>query len=166
MDIIFQISVHRFNGNFDIKDFSVQIKHILHAHASFSFQLLKLPILSRIFYISKMCTYYFGGGDQASVDNKTHSVECLSHFFFILPFINLPVQSVPSEGVSESCSVMSDSLQPHGLYSSWNSPGQNAGVGSLFLLQGIKAQSPTLQVASSSTEPKGSPSLSCLYSLA
>ena len=28
-------------------------------------------------------------------------------------------------------------LQPHGLYSSWNSPGQNTGVGSLSLLQGI-----------------------------
>ena len=38
---------------------------------------------------------------------------------------------------SESRSVMSDSLWPHGLYSSWNSPGQNTGVGSLSLLQGI-----------------------------
>ena len=38
---------------------------------------------------------------------------------------------------SESCSVMSDSLQPHGLYSPWNSPGQNTGVGSCSLLQGI-----------------------------
>ena len=32
---------------------------------------------------------------------------------------------------------MSDSLRPHGLSSSWNSPGQNTGVGSLSLLQGI-----------------------------
>ena len=32
---------------------------------------------------------------------------------------------------------MSDSLQPHGLYSLWNSPGQNTGVGSCSLLQGI-----------------------------
>ena len=32
---------------------------------------------------------------------------------------------------------MSDSLQPHGLYSQWNSLGQNIGVGSLSLLQGI-----------------------------
>ena len=32
---------------------------------------------------------------------------------------------------------MSDSLRPHGLYSAWNSPGQNTGVGSLSLLQGI-----------------------------
>ena len=30
-----------------------------------------------------------------------------------------------------------DSLQPNGLYSPWNSPGQNTGVGSLSLLQGI-----------------------------
>ena len=38
---------------------------------------------------------------------------------------------------SESCSVVSDSLWPHGLYSQWSSLGQDAGVGSLFLLQGI-----------------------------
>ena len=35
--------------------------------------------------------------------------------------------------LSESCSVMSDSLPPHGL----NSPGKNTGVGSHFFLQGI-----------------------------
>ena len=34
-------------------------------------------------------------------------------------------------------SVVSHSLRPHGLYSSCNSPGQNTGVGSLSLLQGI-----------------------------
>ena len=38
---------------------------------------------------------------------------------------------------NESCSVVSDSLQPQGLYSPWNSPGQNTGVGGLSLLQGI-----------------------------
>ena len=38
---------------------------------------------------------------------------------------------------SKSRSVMSDSLQPLGLYSPWNSPGQNTGVGSLSLLQQI-----------------------------
>ena len=37
----------------------------------------------------------------------------------------------------KSCSVMSDSLWPHGLYSPWTSPGQNTGVGSCSLLQGI-----------------------------
>ena len=39
--------------------------------------------------------------------------------------------------VSESCSVVSESLRLHGLYSPRNSPGQNTGVGSLPLLQGI-----------------------------
>ena len=40
-------------------------------------------------------------------------------------------------GAVLSCSAVSDPLRPHGLYSSWNSPGQNTGVGSLSLLQGI-----------------------------
>ena len=39
--------------------------------------------------------------------------------------------------MSESHSIASDSLRPHGLYSPWNSPGQNTGVGNLYLLQGI-----------------------------
>ena len=38
---------------------------------------------------------------------------------------------------SESHSFVSDSLQTRGLYSPWNSPGQNTRVGSLSLLQGI-----------------------------
>ena len=32
---------------------------------------------------------------------------------------------------------MCDSLRPHGLYSPWNSPGKNTGVGSLSLLHSI-----------------------------
>ena len=38
---------------------------------------------------------------------------------------------------SESHSVMSSVLQPHGLYSPWNSPGKNTGVCTLSLLQGV-----------------------------
>ena len=41
------------------------------------------------------------------------------------------------EGESESRSFVSDSLRPHGLFSPWNSPGQNTGVGGHSLLQGI-----------------------------
>ena len=58
---------------------------------------------------------------------------------------------------------MSDSLQPHGLYSPWNSPGLNTGVGSLSLLQGIfptpgiELRSPTLQADSLPAEPQGKP---------
>ena len=54
---------------------------------------------------------------------------------------------------------MSDSLQPHGLYSPWNSPGQNTGVGSQWDFQGIfnpgiEPRSPALQVDSLPAEPQ------------
>ena len=58
---------------------------------------------------------------------------------------------------------MSNSLQPHKLYSPWNSPGQNATVGSLLLLKGIfpipgiEPRSPTLQADSLPTELQGKP---------
>ena len=64
---------------------------------------------------------------------------------------------------SESHSVVSNSLRPHGLYSTWNSPGQNTGVGSLSLFQwifptqGSNPALPTLQADSLPAEPQGKP---------
>ena len=40
-------------------------------------------------------------------------------------------------GECETHSVVSGCVQPHGLYSPWNSPGQNTGEGSLSLLRGL-----------------------------
>ena len=62
--------------------------------------------------------------------------------------------------MSESRSVVSDSLQPHG--HPWNSPGQNNAVDSLSLLQdlpnpGIEHRSPTLQADSLPAELPGKP---------
>ena len=60
-----------------------------------------------------------------------------------------------------SCSLLSDSLWPQGVYSPWDSPGQNTGVGSLFLLwrifptQGSNPGSPALQADSLPTELPG-----------
>ena len=52
--------------------------------------------------------------------------------------VMVPLVNVLSNGYAyESHSVVSDFLWPHGLYSPWNSPGQDTGVGSLSLLQGI-----------------------------
>ena len=62
-----------------------------------------------------------------------------------LPWTKLPLLTLNVEYLlsayfclfSESNSVMSDFLWPHGLYSPWNSPGQNMRVGSHSLFQGI-----------------------------
>ena len=60
-------------------------------------------------------------------------------------------------------SVVSDSLRPHGLYSPWNSPGQNTGAGSLSLLQGIfptQGSNPGIQHCRGDSlpdEPQGKP---------
>ena len=70
---------------------------------------------------------------------------------------------LPFIWVSESHSVMFDSLQPHGLYGPWNSPGQNTGVGCHSPSPGdlhnpeIEPRSPTLQVDSLPAKPQGKP---------
>ena len=58
-----------------------------------------------------------------------------SHMLQLRPC--MPQVKSGKESEIESCSVMSDSLRPLGLYSPWNSLGQNTGMGSLSLLQGI-----------------------------
>ena len=66
---------------------------------------------------------------------------------------------------SESHSVLSDSLWPHGLDSPWNSPGQNTRVGSLSLLQrifptqGIKPRALAFQINSLPAELPGKPNM-------
>ena len=60
--------------------------------------------------------------------------------FYLVFFRILCTQAILTKGFpgeSESHSVMSNSLRPHGLSSLWNSPGQKTGVESCALLQGI-----------------------------
>ena len=64
----------------------------------------------------------------------------------------------PSE--SESRSVVSDSLWPHGLYSAWNSPGQNIPSPADLPDPGVKPGSLALQVDSFPTELSGKPCFS------
>ena len=69
------------------------------------------------------------------------------------------------ETESESHSVVSNPLGPHGLYSLCNSLGQNTGMGRVDLPSspgglpnpGIKPRSPTLQAESLPAEPQGKP---------
>ena len=63
--------------------------------------------------------------------NRTVVSSIAGRFLYQLSYQGSP------KSESEGRSVVSDSLWPHGLYSPWNSPGQNTGVGSLSLLQGI-----------------------------
>ena len=58
---------------------------------------------------------------------------------------------------SESRSVVSNSLRPYGLHIPWNSSGQNTGVGSLSLLQGIFPTQEWKQTDSLPAEPQGKP---------
>ena len=89
----------------------------------------------------------------------------------LLTKLSLPIlpPSAP-ESESESHSVLSGSLQTHGLHSPWNSPGQNTGVGSLSLLQGIfptKGSNPGLPHCRRilyQLSHKGSPTLICSLS--
>ena len=67
---------------------------------------------------------------------------------------------------NESCSVMSDSLQPHGLYSPWNSPGQTLQwVVFAFSRGSSQPRSPALQVDSLPAEPQGKPKNTGVHSL-
>ena len=61
-----------------------------------------------------------------------------------------------SESEIASCSVVSNSLRPHGLYSPWNSPGQNTeGVAFPFSRGSSLPRSPALQADSLPTELSG-----------
>ena len=73
------------------------------------------------------------GQHCCSVSNShptlSDTMDCSTPGFSVLHYL--------PESEGESCSVESNSLQRHGLYSQWNSLGQNTGVGSLSLLQRI-----------------------------
>ena len=89
---------------------------------------MKVLINNEAFYIRVNLAFSFLPVSQA----QTESCVFKGHLSIIFPslFAWLYVKS-------ECCSVMSDSVWPHGLHSLWNSLGQNTGVGSLSLLQGI-----------------------------
>ena len=81
--------------------------------------------MKRVYYSSHFISF-------AVNRDKIGSYICKAHIHYILLWQQLLLLYE-----SESRSFLFDSLQPHGLYSPWNSPGQYSGVGSLSLLQGI-----------------------------
>ena len=104
---------------------------------------LKVKIIHRrwsfVTEYSKGCTWTIR---VPSVSPSSLPSQLLSPIRTVRGFLKLPwpwksTKALIKSRFSESHSVLSDSLRPHGLYSPWNSSGQNAGVGSLSLLQGI-----------------------------
>ena len=73
-----------------------------------------------------------------AICNKLHFSQVIPCYFEVLPWVRDEGEVAVSMKVkSESGSIVSNSLRPHGLYSLWNSLGQNTRVGSLSFLQGI-----------------------------
>ena len=91
-----------------------------------------------------------GSGESCRSFYNLSFASSFSHFFCIL-FVKQVTEGQPrfkqrrnrsatnliAIEQSESCSVVSDSLWPHGLYGTWISPGQNTELGTLSLLQQI-----------------------------
>ena len=80
---------------------------------------------------SLACCSPWGHKELDTTEQQNNRLACLNLFFTNHP-----------KSESESCSVLSDSLWPHGLRPArllcpWNSPGKNTGVGCPSLLQGI-----------------------------
>ena len=60
--------------------------------------------------------------DSACQQGRNKNIDKITFFFFFgMEFLDL-------EALSEIHSFVSNSLRPHGLYSPWNSPGQNTVV--------------------------------------
>ena len=74
-------------------------------------------------------------GSSRPRDRNCISCAAVSLFCWATREALLLSQLYESESESESCSVVSESLWPHGLYSPWNSPGQNTEAHRLSLLQ-------------------------------
>ena len=64
----------------------------------------------------------------------SHLPSATTMSFYCYPCVQIP--PVWLLLLVKSCLVMSNSLQPRGLFSPWNSPGHNTGMGSHYLLQG------------------------------
>ena len=80
--------------------------------------------LQHIHYLVLPCSFVNSFAQSQLPHQNIGSLGLMSLSLF-LPYIPMKVK----------VTVVSDSLRPHGLYSPWNSPGQNTGVGSRSILQ-------------------------------
>ena len=99
-------------------------------------KLFMIQTIRNAFFKSMAMTNYIANEDQKEMEPEEVCVKCVSH------------------------SVMSDSLQPHGLQPTrplcpWDFPGKKTGVGCHFLLQGMEPASPALSGGFFTAKPLG-----------
>ena len=99
-----------------------------------TFILALQPIFQPLVY--KGCYFGFSFFPNSHLKINIVNLQCCVSFRCIAKWFSYTYECVCVKG-STGWSVTSNSLWPRGLYSPWNSPGQNTGVGSLYLLQGI-----------------------------
>ena len=108
---------------------------ILRCSAFFTVQLLHLYMttgktiaLTRRTFVGKVMSLLFNMLSSCRQNAARFSQLFWKKFYIVAIEVYL--------SVSESRSVVSDSLWPHGLYNPWNSPGKNTAVDSCFLSRG------------------------------
>ena len=118
--------------------FSISVSLFLFCYMYFSFLLLDSAYKWQHTVFVFICLTYFTKHNTLYVHLHGCKWQSVILFILFLWLSNIPFHVYKGICIySESHLVVSDSLWPHGLYSSLNSPGQNTGVGSLSLLQGI-----------------------------
>ena len=90
--------------------------------------------LSGFFITSYEKTQTFGPPSTYPIMSRQYAESWTHNLYELNIFVNLKKLLRVK---SECHSIVSNSLWCHGLYTPWNSPGQNIGVGSCSLLQGI-----------------------------
>ena len=110
---------------------SLEIGHLSVSHSTYKAIFFFHPCIKIIhFWFNHLCLFLSPQWSHVIISWPGHP----EHNCFQLSVLILPPLIV-CDWKSESCSVVSDSLWPRGLYSPWNSSGQNVGVGSCSLLQ-------------------------------
>ena len=101
-------------------------------------------------------------GSGSHIESASESMEGLIKTWISgAHFQSFGISRCGAKSESESHSVVSSCLRPHGLCSPWNSPGQNTGVGSLlqgiFPTQGLSSGLPHFRHILYQLSHKGSP---------
>ena len=122
--------------------------HLLFAETTHTLPLGSLPLRIHCLLVFNllcwlMCLQIYHGFQNCCYRTRKHFLFVssltwlLTHLYSLFQKVVVIHPSYPEVKWSESCSVVTYSLQFHGLHSPWNSPGQNYGVGNLSLPQRI-----------------------------